>query len=145
MKENNELLEYIYKCANMGYESTTNLMRALENKENKLKKAIEDELKEYEKIVKDCKKLLKNNKIEPKNTNIMTKMSSFIGINMSVVKDNSDSAIAEMLIQGLNMGKIDMEKKLDKYSKVADKKIIKLAKDLYEFQNNSIEELKKYL
>ena len=38
-----------------------------------------------------------------------------------------------------------MEKKLDKYSKVADKKIIKLAKDLYEFQNNSIEELKKYL
>lgn len=144
MKENNEFLEYIYKCANMGYESTTNLIRALENKDNKLKKAIEDELKEYEKIVKDCKKILKSNKLEPKSTNIMTKMSSFLGINMEVMKDNSDSAIAEMLIQGLNMGKIEMEKKLDKY-KDCDKKIIKLAKDLYEFQNNSITELKKYL
>ena len=45
MKQNNELLEYIYKTASMGYESTTNLLRALENKDNKLKKAIEDELR----------------------------------------------------------------------------------------------------
>lgn len=144
MKENNEFLEYIYKCANMGYESTTNLIRALENKDNKLKKAVEDELKEYEKIVKDCKKLLKSNKIEPKNTNIMTKMCSYLGINMEVIKDNSDSSIAQTLIEGLNMGKIEMEKKLDKY-KNCDKKIIKLAKELYEFQGNSIEKLKEYL
>ncbi len=144
MKENNEFLEYIYKCANMGYESTTNLIRALENKDNKLKKAVEDELKEYEKIVKDCKKLLKSNKIELKNTNIMTKMCSYLGINMGVIKDNSDSSIAQMLIEGLNMGKIEMEKKLDKY-KNCDKKIIKLAKELYDFQGNSIEKLKEYL
>lgn len=144
MKENNEFLEYIYKCANMGYESTTNLIRALENKDNKLKKAVDDELKEYEKIVKDCKKLLKSSKIEPKNNNIMTKMCSYLGINMEVIKDNSDSSIAQMLIEGLNMGKIEMEKKLDKY-KNCDKKIIKLAKELYEFQGNSIEKLKEYL
>lgn len=144
MKANNEFLEYIYKCANMGYESTTNLIRALENKDNKLKKAVEDELKEYEKIVKDCKKFLKSNKIEPKNTNIMTKMCSYLGINMEVIKDNSDSSIAQMLIEGLNMGKIEMEKKLDKY-KNCDKKIIKLAKELYDFQGNSIEKLKEYL
>lgn len=145
MKENNELLEYIYKSAHMGYEATTNLLKALENKDNKLKKAIEDELKEYEKIEKEAKKILKNNKVEPKKTNIMTKISSYIGINMEVVKDNSDSAIASMLIEGLNMGKIEMEKKIENFEKTANKQIIKLAKDLYEFQNNSIEELKKYL
>lgn len=145
MKQNNELLEYIYKTASMGYESTTNLLRALENKDNKLKKAIEDELKEYEKIVKETKKLLKNNKIEPKKTNIMTKISSYVGINMEVVKDNSYSAIASMLIEGLNIGKIEMEKKIENFEKTTNKQIIKLAKDLYEFQNNSIEELKKYL
>ena len=145
MKQNNELLEYIYKTANMGYESTTNLLRSLENKDNKLKKAIEDELKEYEKIVKETKKLLKNNKIDLPKTNIMTKISSYIGINMEVVKDNSDSAIASMLIEGLNMGKIEMEKKIENFEKTANKQIIKLAKDLYEFQNKSIEELKKYL
>lgn len=145
MKQNNELLEYIYKTANMGYESTTNLLRSLENKDNKLKKAIEDELKEYEKIVKETKKLLKNNKIDLPKTNIMTKISSYIGINMEVVKDNSDSAIASMLIEGLNMGKIEMEKKIENFEKIASKQIIKLAKELYEFQNKSIEELKKYL
>lgn len=144
MKENNEFLEYIYKCANMGYESTTNLLRALEGKDNKIKKAIEDELKEYEKIVKETNKLLKSNKIEPKKTNIMTKMSSYLGINMEVMKDNSDSAIAEMLIQGLNMGKIEMEKKLEEYKSV-NKNTIKLARNLYEFQNKSLEELKKFL
>lgn len=144
MKENNEFLEYIYKCANMGYESTTNLLRALEGKDNKVKKAIEDELKEYEKIVKETNKLLKSNKIEPKKTNIMTKMSSYLGINMEVMKDNSDSAIAEMLIQGLNMGKIEMEKKLEEYKSV-NKNTIKLARNLYEFQNKSLEELKKFL
>lgn len=144
MKENNEFLEYIYKCANMGYESTTNLLRALEGKDNKVKKAIEDELKEYEKIVKETNKLLKSNKIEPKKTNIMTKMSSYLGINMEVMKDNSDSAIAEMLIQGLNMGKIEMEKKLEEYKSV-NKNTIKLARNLYDFQSKSLEELKKFL
>lgn len=144
MKENNEFLEYIYKCANMGYESTTNLLRALEGKDNKIKKAIEDELKEYEKIVKETNKLLKSNKIEPKKTNIMTKMSSYLGINMEVMKDNSDSAIAEMLVQGLNMGKIEMEKKLEEYKSV-NKNTIKLARNLYEFQSKSLEELKKFL
>ena len=64
---------------------------------------------------------------------------------MEVVKDNSDSAIASMLIEGLNMGKIEMEKKISNFEKTANKQIIKIAKDLYEFQNNSIEELKKYL
>ena len=71
-------------------------------------------------------------------------MCSYLGINMEVIKDNSDSSIAQMLIEGLNMGKIEMEKKLDKY-KNCDKKIIKLAKELYEFQGNSIEKLKEYL
>ena len=40
MKENNELLEYVYKTASMGYEAITNLLRALENKDNKLKKQL---------------------------------------------------------------------------------------------------------
>lgn len=144
MKENSEFLEYVYRCANMGYESCTNLIRALNNKDNKIKRVVEDELKEYEDIVKDCKKLLKSNKLEPKSPNIMTKVCSYLGINYEVLKDNSDSAIADTLIQGLNMGKIEMEKKLENY-KECDKKVVKIAKRLYEFQGNSIEKLKEFL
>ena len=50
-----------------------------------------------------------------------------------------------MLIEGLNIGKIEMEKKIENFEKTNNKPIIKLAKYLYEFQNKSIEDLKKYL
>jgi len=145
MSENNELLSHIYETAEMGVKSTTDLLKALEGKDNKLKKAVEDELKEYEKVLKQAKKELKENKVELPKISMMTKMSSCMGIKMEVRKDNSDSAIAEMLIQGLTMGSIEMEKKIDQYKDVASKSVLKLAKELLDFQKKSIEELKEYL
>lgn len=145
MDKNNELLQYIYETSEMGVSSTTNLLRALEGKDNKLKKAIEDELKEYEKVFNEAEKELKANKVKPKKSSMMTKMSSYMGINMEVMKDNSDSAIAEMLIQGLTMGTIEMDKKIDKYKDTASKSVLKLANELLEFQQNSIKKLKDYL
>ena len=43
------------------------------------------------------------------------------------------------------MGTLDMEKKISQYDEIADKKTIKLAKEFLEFQNETINSLKKYL
>ena len=43
MNENNELLLYIYENASMGVKSTTTLIRTINNKDNKIKKILEDE------------------------------------------------------------------------------------------------------
>lgn len=145
MNENTEILEYIYKDANMGAESITTLIKALQSKDNKIKPVLEEELKKYEEYIKKSEKQLKKLKVELKEFSTMAKMSSWMGIKMEMLKDNSDARIADMLIKGLTMGTIDMNKKIDNYEKIVDKDILKLAKEFRSFQEDSIEKLKVYL
>ena len=145
MNENNELLLYIYKNADMGVKSTTKLIRLLNTKDNKIKNVVEGELKGYENFLKKSKALLKKNKTEPKGSGLMADISSTIGMNMEFMKDNSDAKIADMLIRGFTMGNIEIDKKIDKFKDDADKDILKLAKELKKFGEENIELLKTYL
>lgn len=145
MNENTEILEYIYKNAKMGADSLTTLQKAIHNKDNKMKPIIEEQLKKYESFIKDSEKLLKKLKVELKEYGVMSKMSSWMGINMEMIKDNSDSRVAGMLIQGLTMGTIEMTKKIEDYQKTVDKDVLKIAKDFLKFQEDSIEKTKPFL
>ena len=145
MNENTEILEYIYKDANMGAEAITTLIKTLQSKDNKIKPVLEEELKKYEEYIKKSEKQLKKLKVELKEFSTMAKMSSWMGIKMEMLKDNSDARIADMLIKGLTMRTIDMNKKIDNYEKIVDKDILKLAKEFRSFQEDSIEKLKVYL
>ncbi len=145
MDVNMELLEYIYQSSEMGVVSLTNLLKDINEKENKLKTIISDELSLYEKYQKESEKLLSKNKMEIKENSMMKKMMSKMGISKEVKKDNSDAAIAHMLIEGFTIGVVDIETKIKNYKKDADKKILKLASDYLKFQQEEIESLKKYL
>ena len=145
MNENTEILEYIYKDANMGAESITTLIKTLQSKDNKIKPVLEKVLKKYEEYIKKSEKQLTKLKVELKEFSTMAKMSSWMGIKMEMLKDNSDARIADMLIKGLTMGTIDMNKKIDNYEKIVDKDVLKLAKEFRSFQEDSIEKLKVYL
>lgn len=145
MNENMELLNFVYENAEMGMHSLNNLSDILRNKDNKIKGLIEDELKEYNSFLKESEKLLKKNKIEPKKTNLMAKISSKMGIAMETMKDNSDPAIASMIIEGLTMGIVEMETKIENYKKLVDKKILKLSTKFLKFQEEKIEKLKTFM
>lgn len=145
MNENNELLMYIYQNAKMGVSSCTNLLKSLEGKDNKIKKIIEGELKGYEEFTKRAEKLLKKNKLEPKDKGIIADVMSKIGITKEMISDNSDARVADMLTKGFTMGNVDITKKIDRFEGDADKDILKLAKDLLEFGKKNIEILKPYL
>lgn len=145
MDENIELLEYIYKNAEMGVYSCESLIKDINKKENKIKKILEGILKGYENYKLESKKMIKRNKYELKKSPLVAKMSSSIQMMMEVAKDNSDSAIAKLLTQGLTMGTVDISAKIDRYEKDADKKIIKMAKNYLKFQKESIDILKDYL
>ncbi len=145
MNENMELLNFVYENAEMGMHSLNNLSDILRNKDNKIKGLIEDELKEYNSFLKESEKLLKKNKIEPKKTNLMAKISSKMGIAMETMKDNSDPAIASMIIEGLTMGIVEMETKIENYKKLVDKKILKLSTKFLKFQEEEIEKLKTFM
>lgn len=145
MDENLELLEYICKNSEMGVYSTTELIRKLNGKENKIKKVVEGILKGYENFYKDSKKLIKKDKKEVKETGLMTKMMTSMGIKKEVLADNSDAAIAQLMIEGLTMGTTQITSKLKNYKNDADKKIVSMADKYLKFQDESIEQLKKFL
>ena len=145
MNENNELLMYIYQNVDMGVKATTHLINLLNKKDNKIKSIVEGQLKGYENFLKESKKLLKKNKIEPKEKGILADLGSSIGMNIEFMKDNSDTRIADMLIKGFTMGNLDIDKRINSFSSDADKKILKLAKDLKKFGEENVELLKPYL
>lgn len=145
MDENIELLEYIYKNAEMGVYTMTELLKDLKEKENKIKPVVEKELKEYEKYLKLSKKHLKKYDVSLNKNGMMAKMMSSMGIKKETNSDNSDAAIAHMIIEGATMGVVDIESKIKNYKGTADKKIINLGKDYLATLECQIEELKKYL
>jgi hypothetical protein len=73
------------------------------------------------------------------STDNITFLSSLIG-----VTNKNPSHIAEMMIQGSTMGIIDITKNLKEYAD-ADKDISALANRLLKFEQQNIEEMKKFL
>ena len=140
-----ELLNFVYENAEMGVHTLNILSDTLRKRDNKIKGLIEDELKEYNSFLKEAEKLLKKNKIEPKKTNLMAKLSSKMGITMETMKDNSDPAIASMVIEGLTMGIVEMQTKIENHKKIVDKKILKLSTKFLKFQEEEIEKLKTFM
>lgn len=145
MNENEEILEYIYQTSNMGMQSTKDLINSLKGKDNKIKKLVEEINKNYEKYAKETEKLLNRQELKAKPIGMMAKAMSKMSINKEMISDNSDANIADMLIQGLTMGNLELSKHIDNYEKTADKKIINLAKNLKKFGEEYIEKLKNYL
>lgn len=145
MNENLELLMHIYQTADMGVYATKNLLELLRKKDNKITHVLEEELKEYEKYTQISETMLKKHDVDPKSSGLMAKMSSDIGMTIETMKDNSDPAIAAMLIEGLTMGTVEMNIKIDKYKRTNKKDILEIAHNLLEFQENEIEKLKTFL
>lgn len=145
MNENIELLEYIYKDASMATYTLEELLKELNGKDNKITKPCEDILKGYERYRDETKEKLLKLDSELKEDSLMAKMGAKMGIKKEVISDNSDASMADMLIKGIGMGSIDMEKKIKTYQENVDKENMRWAKDFYQFQKDNIEALKKYL
>lgn len=85
MDENIELLEYIYKNAEMGVHSLTKLQEELEEKENKIKKVLKEELESYEHFKKESKKLIKKNGYDLEKNKLTAKIASSMGIKKKLI------------------------------------------------------------
>jgi hypothetical protein len=145
MQEHFELTKHIYEDAQMACYTLTKLIEDLKNKDNKIKRILEDILKEYTSYMESAKNELEENNQEIVQKGPISKMMANMGIKKEVISDNSDSSIAKLLIQGISMGSIDMEKKINAYDKDVDKNQLKFANEFLEFQQKAIEMLKKYL
>jgi len=145
MKENNELILHIYQDAEMACFTLDKLINDIKQKDNKIKSMVEDILQEYQAWKQKTKKLLEKENAEISENPMIAKIMAGTSIKKEVKSDNSDSAIADMLIKGISMGSIDMEKKISAYKEEVNKKDLDIAKEFLNFQEKTIEHLKQYL
>lgn len=145
MKENNELILHIYQNAEMACYTIEKLINDIKEKDNKIKKVVEDILHEYESWKQKSKKLLQKENAEISENPLIAKIMAGQSIKKEVNDDNSDSAIADMLIKGISMGSIDMEKKISAYKNEVNSEDLSMAKEFLKFQEKTIEHLKEYL
>ncbi len=144
MNENIELYKHINKDCDMAIFTMEKLLKEIKEKDNKIKNLIEDILKEYKKFYEDSKKYLKKCKVCEEENSTSSKMGAGMGIKKEVQKDNSDAAIASMMIEGISMGTIEMEKKIINYKDIVSHKELNMAKEFLKFQERSISKLKEF-
>lgn len=140
-----EFLEYLYQICEMGVTSTTSLLKKVESKENKITTLLEDELNEYKKLYKEVSDIFKSRGIKEPKAGVLTNIGVEMSMNMEIMKDNSDTKLAEMLIQGYTMGNLELKKKYNKYKTIMTKEEKDIADRIKMIQDKNIKKLKKYL
>nr|WP_238882765.1 hypothetical protein [Clostridium sp. YIM B02551] len=142
MDANNELLNYIYQNAEMG-ESTIKQLIPMVN-DQAFKNNLQSQLNEYKTIFDIADRKLKELNRESKGIGTLTKVSTYIMININTLVNKTPSHIAEMLIRGSTMGIIDITKKIKDYQN-QDKQILDIANRLLKFEERNVNELKGFL
>ena len=137
-----EFLNYIYQNAEMGKSTIGQLINIVDNASFKQK--LESQLKEYNEIFDIAHNKTEEAKKTSKGIASFTKLTTYLMININTLINKSPSHVAEMIIQGSTMGIIDVTKKLKEY-KDANKDITALAQMLLTFEQQNVEEMKKFL
>lgn len=143
-KEINEInvLDELNKGACMGRDAIhfvldkvkdDNLKKKLTNQYNKYK-SISDRICEIYPEYKDDK---------PHETNAMDKAMTWFGVEMKTLNDDSTSKIAELLLQGTNMGIIEGRRLLK--HKETNEEVNKLVQEYVDMQEDAVEKLKTFL
>lgn len=142
-EENNiNVLDELNKGTTMGMDAITFILDKVEDK--KLKDVLNIQYNEYKEINEEIVNIyFKYSDKEPHETNAVNKAMTWYGIEIKMFMDKSNSKIAELLLQGTNMGIIEGRKLLN--HKDADKKVNDLVQKYVDMQEKAVEELKKFL
>ncbi|MCQ5130542.1 PA2169 family four-helix-bundle protein [Butyricicoccus faecihominis] len=137
-----ELLQYVHETAEMGIEGLQNVTSQIENP--KLRQAVESQIVEYQDIAQQSGSMLRSKGETPKNPGLMARVSSEVMSTLETLTDNSSSKIAEMVIQGNNMGITKGLKHLHDYAG-DDKQVRGLAEKLLHTEQSNVEQMKPFL
>ena len=137
-----EILKEVNKNSKIGIDGINFILeKAIDND---FKNMLYSQKDEYQNIYDRSKNLLLQNNEYLENTQTLQKAMSWIGIQMSTLTNATDSKLAEILIQGNDMGIIKGTKLLNSLP-FKTNGIRNLLNDFVELQQEHIEELKKYL
>ena len=136
------VLDELNKGACMGMDAISFVMDKVKDEE--LKEELKIQYKKYKDISKKISKLYPEySDKKPHETSPMNKVMTYYGIEMRLMSDSSSSHIAELLMQGTNMGIIEGRRLLN--NKDINKDIHKLLKEYVDMQEDAVEVLKTFL
>lgn len=142
MEENINALDEIHKGSCMGMDAVSFVLDKTED--DGLKEFLHKQYEEYQKINKQIEEIYpKYNDDKPHETNAMNKAMTWYGIEMKTLTDKSNSKIAELLLNGVNMGIIEGRKILNQ--KKINSEVRSIISTYVEMQEESVEVLKQYL
>ena len=104
--QNLNILDEVNKGATMGMDAISIIFEKVEDPT--FKKVLDGEYSKYREISERVNKLYSNySDKEPHKTTTMNKMMTWYGIQMKTMTDDTTSKLAELLMQGTNMGIIE--------------------------------------
>lgn len=136
----------LLKECNAGCKSATNSMEQVQEflQEGKLKHVIDRYNAEHIKLGEKCHDLLNQEQESEKDPSTMAKMFSWISTEMKMMINNDERKIADIMVDGCNMGIKSLSKYLNEYA-AADEESKRIAKDLIQLEAEFGKELLAYL
>lgn len=142
MEKEIEVLDELNKGSCMGVDAINFILDKVED--NDFRKILTDQKDEYEKMTDKIGNLYeKFSDKDPHETNAMNKAMTWSNVEMRTLTDHSNSKIAELMLQGTNMGIIEGRKLLN--NKSGNEDVDKLVEEYVNMQEKFVELLKKYL
>lgn len=144
MEKNHNLcvLDEIHKGAKMGMDSLSYLSEKVS--EPNLKDNLNFQYHQYSDTIDHVNEIYKRYGGIPEDTNLMNQTMLWTGIQLNTISDKSNSHIADILIQGTNMGIVEGRKLLNQNQNL-DPEVNQVLHTFVEMQENTIEKLKTFL
>ena len=141
-KDDVNVLDELNKGTCMGRDAIKMILDKVEDEE--LYKELEKEYNNYKELSDKIVELYPEyDEGEPHETNILNKAMTWYGIEMKTLLDDTSSKLAELIMQGVNMGIIEGRRLLN--SKDTDKNVHELTQRYVDMQEEAVENLKKFL
>lgn len=142
---NDDTIKLLREC-NAGCKSATNSMEQVMSyiKDTKLKDLITSYNEKHIRIGDNCHTLLNSVGEDEKDPAAMAKVMSWFSTEMKLMINDDDAKIAEIMIDGCNMGIKSLSRYLHQY-KGADSESIHLTEKLIKIEQDFMKELLVYL
>ncbi|MBQ2725956.1 MAG: hypothetical protein IJF78_09630 [Clostridia bacterium] len=128
-----ELLSEMHRNVTMGSETLSMIVPKINGRE--MLANVTNQLEQYGTFTGKTEKMLAQRNVTPKDSSVMKRAMTKMGIAMNTAADSSDRHIAAMIGKGTMTGLTELTGKLHKLTS-ADEDAVKLCQDILEFERN---------
>ena len=139
---NANLLNMIYQNSKMGIEAIDYILPKITN--NNFKKDLAAQMAGYLNFINRASSKLQDLNRHPHDLSFLTKIPPGVMLKLKICVDNSESHIAEMMIEGSTRGLIEAQRIFNR-CKNLDCEISQMGCEIIYFEQKSINKLRNYL